>query len=110
MTLIKKTKDLGGKALNSLVDTSPKAFIKGIYNGTGKAVELGFVATGAMAELVSHTISSSKESSSTVGSKVKQNFTAGRTLAKEALNRLHCSMILKHKNKSLILPTTNNQL
>jgi|TARA_Y100000015_G_C2338304_1_gene64652 hypothetical protein len=85
MTLIKKTKDLGGKALNSLVDTSPKAFIKGIYNGTGKAVELGFVATGAMAELVSHTISSSKESSSTVGSKVKQNFTAGRTLAKEAL-------------------------
>ncbi len=85
MTLIKKTKDLGGKALNSLVDTSPKAFIKGIYNGTGKAVELGFVATGAMAELVSHTISSSKESSSTVGSKVKQNFTAGKTLAKEAL-------------------------
>ena len=85
MTLIKKTKDLGGKALNSLVDTSPKALIKGIYNGTGKAVELGFVATGAMAELVSHTISSSKESSSTVGSKVKQNFTAGRTLAKEAL-------------------------
>ena len=85
MDLIKKTKDLGGKALNSLVDTSPKAFIKGIYNGTGKAVELGFVATGAMAELVSHTISSGKESSSTVGSKVKQNFTAGRTLAKEAL-------------------------
>lgn len=85
MTLIKKTKALGGKALNSLVDTSPKAFIKGIYNGTGKAVELGFVATGAMAELVSHTIASSKESSSTVGSKVKQNFTAGRTLAKEAL-------------------------
>ena len=85
MSLIKKTKDLGGKALNGLVDTSPKAFIKGIYNGTGKAVELGFVATGAVAELVSHTISSSKESSSTVGSKVKQNFTAGRTLAKEAL-------------------------
>jgi len=86
MSLIKKTKALGGKALDSLVDTSPKAFIKGIYNGTGKAVELGFVATGAMAELVSHTISSSKESSSTVGSKVKQNFTTGRALAKEALN------------------------
>ena len=85
MSLIKKTKALGGKALDSLVDTSPKAFIKGIYNGTGKAVELGFVATGAMAELVSHTISSGKESSSTVGSKVKQNFTAGRALAKEAL-------------------------
>ena len=85
MSIIKKTKALGGKAINSLVDTSPKAFIKGIYNGTGKAVELGFVATGAVAELVFHTISSSKESSSTVGSKVKQNFTAGRTLAKEAL-------------------------
>ena len=86
MSKFDSLKKRGGQLFDSLVDTSPKALLQGIYNGTGKAVDGALIATGAVSELVVHTIKSSKNSGSTVGNKVKQNFNTGRVLTKEALN------------------------
>ena len=85
MSKFDSLKKRGGQLFDSLVDTSPKALLKGIYNGTGKAVDVTIMATGAVSELVVHTIKSSRNSGSTVGNKVSTNFNTGRVLTKEAL-------------------------
>ena len=88
MSKFDSLKKRGGQLFDSLVDTSPKALLKGIYNGTGKAVDVTIMATGAVSELVVHTIKSSRNSGSTVGNKVSTNFNTGRVLTKEALSQL----------------------